>query len=74
MASSKPKVIVKRIVIPPMQAGKLNVFNAEQIGAAGGIEAFSKLIGNETAKQWPVLDFSEEEWEAMLRAEERAEA
>lgn len=67
MSTKKPKVVTKRIVIPPLREGVLNVYNSEQIAAAGGLEAFNKLIGNDQPKQWPKIEFSSEQWDEMLK-------
>ncbi|MBC7891154.1 MAG: hypothetical protein H7Y12_02990 [Sphingobacteriaceae bacterium] len=64
---NKPKVVTKRIVIPPMQEGTLNVYNSEQIQAAGGLEAFNTLIGNDKPKIWPTIEFTDDEWKEMLK-------
>lgn len=43
----------------------LNVYNSDQINAAGGIEAFSKLIGNDKQIEVPKIQFTDEEWDEM---------
>ena len=45
----------------------LNVYNSDQINAAGGIEAFNKLIGNDKPIEVPKIEFTNEEWEEMER-------
>ena len=44
---------------------QLNVYNSAQINAAGGIAAFSKLIGNDKPIEAPNIEFTEEEWEEI---------
>ena len=56
----------------PLHAGfkgkfMLNVFNSTQINAAGGLDAFSKQIGNDQPIAVPYLDFTEQEWDEMSR-------
>jgi hypothetical protein len=43
----------------------LNVYNSDQINAAGGIEAFNKLIGNDKPIEVPKIEFTDAEWEEM---------
>ena len=45
----------------------MNLYSTDDIMKAGGIEAFSKLIGNDKPIKPIPLGFSEEEWEKMLK-------
>lgn len=44
---------------------QLNVYNSAQINAAGGIAAFSKLIGNDKPIEPPNIEFTDEEWKEI---------
>lgn len=60
----------KTVDLMPIQFNRgrqLNVYNSEQINAAGGIAAFSKLIGNDKPIEAPNIEFTNEEWEEMLK-------
>jgi hypothetical protein len=43
----------------------LNVYNSDQINAAGGIEAFNKLIGNDKPIAAPKIEFTDAEWDEI---------
>ena len=45
----------------------LNIYNSNQINAAGGIEAFSKLIGNDKPIEAPKILFTNEDWHEIER-------
>ncbi|MBC7921327.1 MAG: hypothetical protein H7Z75_09595 [Ferruginibacter sp.] len=64
----KHPALPKNVSIPPFQPGiRLNVYNSEQINALGGIEAFSKAIGNNQPIVIPDFGFTDQEWEQMLK-------
>jgi hypothetical protein len=62
-----PGKIEKKSSIAFKKSHGLNVYNSDQINAAGGIEAFSKLIGNDKPIEPPKIEFTKEEWEEMDR-------
>jgi hypothetical protein len=64
----KRPALPKKVAIPPFQPGvRLNVYNSEQVNALGGIDAFSKAIGNDKPIPVPDFGFTSEEWEQMLK-------
>jgi hypothetical protein len=44
-------------------AEKVKVYYANDVQAAGGMEAFMKQIGGDQPKTLPALSFSDEEWD-----------
>jgi hypothetical protein len=57
---------IKNVSITTIKkAHGLNVYNSDQINAAGGIEAFNKLIGNDKPIEVPKIEFTDAEWEEM---------
>ncbi|MCX8491258.1 MAG: hypothetical protein ORN54_09350 [Cyclobacteriaceae bacterium] len=44
---------------------ELNFYNSDQIKAAGGIEAFNKLIGNDKPIEVPKIEFTDTEGEEI---------
>jgi hypothetical protein len=59
MNTEKPDV--KSILAMKKRHG-LNIYNADQINAAGGIEPFNRLIGNDKPIEVPKIEFTDEEW------------
>ncbi|MBN8825020.1 MULTISPECIES: hypothetical protein [unclassified Spirosoma] len=45
------------------------IYFSSDIQAAGSMDAFLKSVGSDKAKPLPELDFSEEQWERMLKDE-----
>ncbi|QMW02214.1 hypothetical protein [Spirosoma foliorum] len=45
------------------------IYYSADVQAAGGVDAFLKSIGSDKAKQLPKIDFSEAEWEQMLKTD-----
>jgi hypothetical protein len=60
-----PEKIEKKSTIIFKKTHGLNVYNSDQINAAGGIEAFNKLIGNDKPIEAPKIEFTDAEWEEM---------
>ena len=50
-----------------MQKGQLNIYNEQQIKAAGGVDALSDVIHYEKPQTWPTMDLTEEEWNNLER-------
>lgn len=50
-------------------ANQAKIYYSADVQAAGGIDAFLKSIGSDKAKPLPKIDFSEAEWEQMLKAD-----
>jgi hypothetical protein len=48
-----------------MLSTQINVFSSKDINSVGGIEEFSKLIGNDKPIPVPTIEFSDEEWSQM---------
>ena len=48
-------------------ASQINVYYSNDVQAAGGMNAFLKLIGSDESKKLPEIDFSEDEWNQMLQ-------
>lgn len=44
-----------------------SVYSSSDIRQAGGIDALSEAIGNNQSIKAPLIDFSEKEWEGMIR-------
>jgi hypothetical protein len=60
--------LIKRAAILPFQPGaRLNVYTSKQVNALGGIDAFSKAIGNDKPIAVPDFGFTSEEWDEMLK-------
>lgn len=49
--------------IPP---ASMRIYTADDIRRAGGIDALSKAIGNDKPIKAPRIEFTDEEWAAML--------
>lgn len=62
-----PKKKNKRPFIPRSKDPKLNLYSPSDIMKAGGIEAFSKLIGNDKPISPPDIHFTEEKWNDMMK-------
>ena len=62
-----PEKTQKKSIAPIKRGHGLNIYNADQINAAGGIEAFNKLIGNVKPIEAPNIEFTDEEWKEMER-------
>ncbi|MES2733135.1 MAG: hypothetical protein V4714_15415 [Bacteroidota bacterium] len=64
----KRPTVPPKVCVPPFLPGiKLNIYNSEQINALGGIDLFSKAIGNDKPIAVPDFGFTSEEWEKMLK-------
>ncbi|MCU0446261.1 MAG: hypothetical protein MUE85_15245 [Microscillaceae bacterium] len=46
---------------------QLNIYNPKEIMSVGGIEIFSKMIGNDKPIQIPSIEFTQEEWDEIER-------
>lgn len=57
----------KKPFIPRSKDPKLNLYSPDDIMKAGGLAAFSKLIGNDKQIAPISLGFTEAEWEEMLK-------
>lgn len=60
-----PEKTEKKSTVVFKKGHELNVYNSDQINAAGGIEAFNKLIGNDKTIEAPKIEFTDAEWEEM---------
>lgn len=58
---------LKKPFIPRSKDPKLNLYSPDDIMKAGGLAAFSKLIGNDKPLAPISLGFTEVEWEEMLK-------
>ncbi|MFN8347609.1 MAG: hypothetical protein U0X91_21575 [Spirosomataceae bacterium] len=63
----KELLIINGVEIPLMQKGRLNIYNEQQIKAAGGVDALSNAINYKKPQNWPTMDFTEEEWNHLER-------
>ncbi len=50
-------------------ASQNKIYYSADVQAAGGIEAFLKSINSDKPKVLPEIDFTEEEWAQMLKAD-----
>ena len=57
----------KKVFIPRSKDPVLKIYSPSDIMKAGGIAAFSKLIGNDKPIKLIPIDFTEEEWDEMLK-------
>ncbi len=57
----------KKPFIPRSKDPKLNLYSPDDIMKAGGLAAFSKLIGNDKPIKLIPIEFTEAEWEEMLK-------
>jgi len=57
----------KKSFIPRSKDPKLKLYSPSDIMKAGGIEAFSKLLGNDKPIPPPDIQFSEKKWEDMMK-------
>ncbi|MCU0447619.1 MAG: hypothetical protein MUF58_21555 [Arcicella sp.] len=64
METTKTK---KGLVIKKINPKAWNIYKPKDIVAVGGIEKFSQLIGNDKEIELPKFDFTEQEWEEMLK-------
>ena len=53
--------------IPRSKDPRLKLYSPDDIMKAGGIAAFSKLIGNDKPIKLIPIKFTEDEWEEMLK-------
>jgi hypothetical protein len=60
-----PDKTQKKSNAPLSKGHGFKVYNSSQINAAGGIEAFNKLIGNNKEIEAPKIDFTDNEWIEM---------
>ena len=44
-----------------------NIYKPKEIVEVGGIDKFSQMIGNDKEIEIPEFDFTEKEWEEMLK-------
>jgi hypothetical protein len=59
--------IDKELALKRINPKEWNIYTPQEIVAAGGIEKFSQLIGNDKEIELPKFDFTEQEWEDMLK-------
>ncbi len=57
----------KKVFIPRSKDPVLKIYSPSDIMKAGGIAAFSKLIGNDKPIAPPHIHFTEEEWNEMMK-------
>jgi hypothetical protein len=67
LPAMNPDKTLKNSKAPIKRGHGLNVYNADQINAAGGIVAFNELIGNDKPIEAPNIEFTDEEWKEMER-------
>jgi hypothetical protein len=53
---------IKKTTVVFKKGRGLNLYNSDEINAAGGIKAFSKLIGNDKPIEVPKIEFTDEDW------------
>jgi hypothetical protein len=58
----KSSININGVAIPFMHKGQLNIYNEQQIKAAGGVDALSDVIHYEKPQSWPTMDLTDEEW------------
>lgn len=58
---------LKKPFIPRSKDPKLNLYSPDDIMKAGGLAAFSKLIGNDKPIAPPHIHFTEAEWDDMMK-------
>ena len=57
----------KKPFIPRSKDPRLKLYSPDDIMKAGGLAAFSKLIGNDKPIKLIPIGFTDEEWDEMLK-------
>ncbi|GAB3519102.1 hypothetical protein [Emticicia fontis] len=65
--TNRPQRRSKKTFIPKSKDPELNLYSPSDIIKAGGIEAFSKLIGNDKPIPPPGIHFTEEKWDDIMK-------
>ncbi|GAB4037728.1 hypothetical protein [Spirosoma gilvum] len=68
--SAKTKATKKYTPGSVPTVNQVKIYYSSDVQAAGGMDAFLKSVGSDRAKTLPQIDFSEQEWEHMLKEEE----
>lgn len=55
----------KKILVPLLKKGTLNIYSPQQINAVGGIEKFLDLVAQKQPIPMPDFGFTEAEWQDM---------
>jgi hypothetical protein len=59
---------VNGVAIQKFKPGRINSYKPEQIKAAGGLDAFARMVGCNGPSQMPDFDFNKEELKAIDEA------